>query len=80
MKLRNLFTILFSIFCYIIFFYHLFVYFRRRSLKMSDTEHQRGEKREKSDAESSDDDFVGPSITDAAPPKKKKVLEYEKVC
>ena len=45
---------------------------------MSDTE-QRGEKREKSDAESSDDDFVGPSITDAAPPKKKKVLEYEKV-
>ncbi len=45
---------------------------------MSDTE-QRGEKRDKSDAESSDDDFVGPSITDAAPPKKKKVLEYEKV-
>ena len=27
----------------------------------------------------SDDDFVGPSITDAAPQKKKKVLEYEHV-
>jgi len=41
---------------------------------------KRGEKREKSsDSESSDDDFVGPSIQDAAPVKKKKVLEYEGV-
>ena len=40
---------------------------------------KRGEKREKSESESSDDDFVGPSIQDAAPVKKKKVLEYESV-
>lgn len=34
----------------------------------------------KSDSEDSDDDdFVGPSITDAAPQRKEKVLEYEKV-
>ena len=50
---------------------------------MSDSE-RRGEKREKqnSDGEessSSDDDFMGPSLRDAAPVKKKKVLEYEKV-
>ena len=41
----------------------------------------RGEKREaeEEEEESSEDDMVGPSIQDAAPLKKKRVLEYEKV-
>jgi len=44
---------------------------------MQDKE-SKGEKREKEE-DSSDDDMVGPSIQDAAPAKKKRVLEYEKV-
>ena len=41
----------------------------------------RGEKREaeEEEEESSEDEMVGPSIQDAAPLKKKRVLEYEKV-
>ena len=41
----------------------------------------RGEKREaeEEEEESSEDDMVGPSIQDAAPLKKKRVLQYEKV-
>ena len=43
-------------------------------------EEGKGQKREAEDSSSdSDDDFVGPSITDAAPVKKKRVLQYEKV-
>jgi len=44
---------------------------------MQDKE-SKGEKRGKEE-DSSDDDMVGPSIQDAAPAKKKRVLEYEKV-
>ena len=43
------------------------------------TEEGKGQKREAEESSDSDDDFVGPSITDAAPLKKKKVLQYEKV-
>ena len=57
--------------------------FRNRHRKMPDTtsaEEGKGQKREAEESSSdSDDDFVGPSITDAAPVKKKRVLQYEKV-
>ena len=36
-------------------------------------------KRSAESEDDSDDDFVGPSIADAVPQKKKKVLEYEHV-
>ena len=39
----------------------------------------RGEKRDIDEEDSSEDDMVGPSIQDAAPIKKKRVLEYESV-
>jgi len=61
--------------------------------KLSENELKDGDYKNKSDlkrpaddikndsggSESSDDDFVGPSLSDAAPVKKKKVLEYESV-
>jgi len=40
---------------------------------------KRGADSTNAEEEDSDDDFVGPSLSDAAPVKKKKVLEYESV-
>ena len=44
-----------------------------------ETERGKVGKRELPEESSSDDEMVGPSLSDAAPQKKKKVLEYEKV-
>lgn len=44
-----------------------------------ETERNKAGKRELPEESSSDDEMVGPSLSDAAPQKKKKVLEYEKV-
>ena len=47
--------------------------------KKGEEEEPKAQKRPHSEAEESDDEWVGPMPSEAAPQKKKRVLEYEKI-